>query len=275
MPKKLFPHVFIKDSHSAIGYISPRMGGGQNHIPLKNRKEQGRFLKKKFEGLWKEFEKTRGAVYFVEVSGVSVDFCSKAGYDLVTKSLEDLKAGIRILNIRREEKNGTETIFATVYIPRDKISIFLKKVGEYLAKDLKSGKPKNKNLIESIENVRLAVIESFWQDNKKLIPKTKDPVECEVWLRIDHNENKESVVNKFFAICDHFGITYIKDQNLSFPERVVLLICANKKQLEQIIKNSDRVAEFRRVQETARFWIDQENIDQIEWVKRFKETNSF
>lgn len=160
---------------------------------------------------------------------------------------------------------------------------------EYLKKETHTGKPKNKNLIDSIEDIRLAVLESFWQDSKNLIPKNNESVDCEIWLRVNENLpkplNKKDVManinkqsEKFFKVCDELNdkeqsqtktnkIKYKKKQIISFPERAVVLITANKNQLMELIKSSDQIAEIRRVRETARFWLEQENKDQAEWIR--------
>ena len=178
-----------------------------------------------------------------------------------------------------------------LYVPSNKMSFFIRKIEDYLTKETKQkGNPKNQKLIESIDEIRLAVLESFWRDDKQLIPKDDVSVECEVWLRIEEKfpkrpKEEDATVNinkqfeDFFKVCDKLNnienknlkkqslIEYKKDQVISFPERTVVLIKANKNQLMELIKSSDQIAEFRRAKETARFWLEQENKDQSDWTK--------
>lgn len=291
MAQEHFPHIFIKNPPETTDYTSPKGGGGKVKLPDRNRRQHGTFLRKQFEKLWqqaKEEVKEREAVSLPTREGFYIEFKSKVGFDLITKSLENIKSGIRLLNIRTEEnttkqQGKKEIIIATVYIPYKKADFFLKKINKYLQKNTKSGKPKYKNLIESIEEIHLAVLESFfYQADKQLIPKNNKPIECEVWLRSDKSFVEESLdkeSKQFFNICDKLNkiyknkykrtnyIEYKREQIISFPERVVILIKANKKQLIELIKSSDQIAELRRAKETARFWLEQENKDQVQWVE--------
>ena len=283
MPKKSFPHLFIAQSPEVRDYTSPRSVIVEFKLPQRNRQQHGNVLKRKFQKLWTQIEEERqqnSAVSFPDKKGFYLQFKSKLGFDLITESLENIRGGIHLLNIEEKikPKQGNQKIvIATVFVPYRKADIFLKKINQYLQEDTKTGKPKNKNLIESIEEIQFAVLESFWQDKKALIPKNDESVECEVWLRIDsksiNRDNTLEQINKFFEVCDILNdnnknkFKYEKEHIISFPERAVVLIKANKKHLINIIKNSDQIAEFRKAKETARFWLEQANIDQTDWVK--------
>lgn len=103
--------------------------------------------------------------------GTYLEFIGKAGYDLVTKSLENRSNKIALLNVKNistEEGNLTK---ATVFIPKGKERYFLNKVTEYAEKNTEKNLPKNAPLINSIEDIKLAILESFWRESEKgLIP---------------------------------------------------------------------------------------------------------
>ena len=261
MPKTPLPHIFVKDAPQTNNYTSTRSGGKPPRIPERDRAEHGDFLKRRFNELWQQSKEE--AVAVADRKGIYVEFQSKRGHDLVTKSLESMVHGIRLLNVYEENK----TTFATVYIPSAKVSIFLKKINDYLDKETKTGKPKNYSLINSIENIRLAVVKSFWRDNEKLIPDDEKHAMCEVWLRLDGGISREDSVKKFFEICNSIKIDYNKHQKIYFPERAVVMVQATRKELEQLIKSSDLIAEFRSVRETASFWVNEEPLEQKEWAE--------
>ena len=71
--------------------------------------------------------------------GHYIEFRSKEGFDLITKDLENRRSDIRILNIKEkinvqktDNKIQQKTTLATVYFPNKKISLFLKKIDQYL-----------------------------------------------------------------------------------------------------------------------------------------------
>ena len=71
---------------------------------------------------------------------------------------------------------------ATVFIPSGKQENFLKKIRKYAEEDTKKGKPKNADLVQSVEDMRLAVLESFWRDDLSLLPQGAMAAWCEIWL---------------------------------------------------------------------------------------------
>lgn len=194
--------------------------------------------------------------------------------ELITKSLEATRSGIgiRLLNVSERLVNGQIIKTATVYIPKGQEAYFINKLEQYAdsTKDVadKSGntKPKNDQLVRSIENIKLAVVESFWQSNMDLLPK-EDAVWCEAWLRVDKNPDVFHILTSFYDVCQTLKISFNSKQSLLFPERVVILIKANKSQLGELIASTDYLAELRRSQETARFWMNLQPFEQAEWVQ--------
>ena len=187
---------------------------------------------------------------------------------MITKSLENIKKGIRLLNIKTIKQTEGEETYATVYVPNGQADYFLKKIRDYAdsANDTEKGSFKNQPLINSIENVLIASqLESFWQDSPDLIP-SKKPEWCEVWLLYPENIKKMEVITKFFAICTAIGIEF-KKESLHFPERLIVLIKANRIFLNELIERCDNIAEFRKAQDTASFWTSQSNLEQLDWVK--------
>ena len=149
-----------------------------------------------------------------------LEFKSGENADLIAKSIEDMRQNIRLLNVRIENnEQGSTVCKATVYIPEGKQSKFLKKINDYALEDTKSGKPKNKDLVNSIEDVELAIIESLWTDKKELIP-NQIPRWCEVWLRIEEDSDYDTQIAKFHQLIQDKNIGY-KGKALHFPERAV------------------------------------------------------
>jgi len=87
----------------------------------------GEQVKRQFEIAWKEAKtcKDRLAVSASTRGGVYLQLKGKAGYDLLTKSLEDTRQGVRLHNVQTDEAG---IICATVFIPNKKQDYFIKKI---------------------------------------------------------------------------------------------------------------------------------------------------
>ncbi|MFQ5615463.1 MAG: S8 family peptidase [Anaerolineales bacterium] len=217
-------------------------------------------MRQRLEAAWEEAEQ-RQSVAHIERHGAYFDFISEPGFDLVIKSLEAQLSGIRLLNVRREGEGEQEQTFATVYVPHSKRGHFLRKIKAYSDEETRSDKPKNAKLVNSISDIRRSVLESFWQDDRNLIP-SDTPSWVEVWLSSD----KDEIIERFDALMQQHQIE-IAEGFIKFPERVVKMILATRAQMEQLIELSDDIAEFRLGKEVASFFIELENREQFERVR--------
>lgn len=261
-------HIFIENKPESYKYTSTLHGGGKANIPERERLQHASRLLAKFDGIWNSnqvLKEERQAVSLPTRKGIYVEFKSSVNSDLITKSMEDLRQNIRLLNIRTENVEEGIIHKATVYIPEGKQSVFLKKIQDYSAVNTDSGKPKNAPLVNSINDVELAIVESLWtDDNKELIP-NETLKWCETWIQIDENKSFEEQVVLFQTQLEELDISY-KGNALHFPERAVFLINANRNILTNLIYSTDQLAEFRIGQEAAGFWSEESNIGQTEWV---------
>lgn len=193
-----YPLIFLTDKGQTIDFMSPKSGRDRAKIPLRDRIVHAQKLKRKLDKVWEVFEKKkeqRKAIFIADnKNGCYIDVKGSIGADLIYKSLENIRYGIRLCNIKVEKIQEEQFTRATVFIPEKQRGYFLKRIKEYAEKETKTGKPKNKRLIESIEDIELAVIGSFWQpaDDLNSIPGTNKKW-CEIWLSSD----KEEIFNHF------------------------------------------------------------------------------
>jgi hypothetical protein len=260
--KKRYSHLFIDNLAEAIGY-KPKSERFNPSIPIRqDRVSHAQRLIKQFDALWKNEQDTRKAHAVKARNGAYVEFTSSVGHDLLTKSLENIQQGIRLLNVREIDNE----IKATVYIPAGKERYFINKIEDYQNIDTRTGKPKNANLVNSIEDIGIALLEALWIDPPDLIPISTNKAWVECWLRIsDDEEIQKQEIADFIAILQASQIE-AKSNYLVFPERAVVLINASREQLAYLIMICDILAEFRIGQETCGFWINESNKGQIEWV---------
>ncbi len=202
---------------------------------------------------------------------------SDPGAELITKSLEEMRSKqVRLLNVRsvtekvQDSETGETTdqitTYATVYVANSKKQHFVKKIEDYLALTLSTGKPKNERLVNSIADIRKALlVGSFWTDFEAVQPTTQ-PEWIEVWLSTDN----DAVIDEFEYLLDERNLQS-RDGVIKFPERAVKVILATAAQLEMLTTHSAYIAEYRRAKETAAFYVDMSNREQAEWVESMQE----
>ncbi len=258
MPGERYRHIFLEGHRQTQGFTNPRQGGSSPRIPSRDRNCHSDYLRRRLEAAWSQVDQQRQTVSHVEREGTYIDFVGELNADLIIKSLEAWRSGIRLLNVRRQGEEDQEQTFATVYVPNCKRGHFLRKINAYSCEETNSGKPKNEKLINSISDIRRSVLESFWQDDRDLIPKDT-PTWVEVWLSSD----KDEIIERFNALLQQLQIEKAEGV-IKFPERAVQMIFSNRTQLGQLIEYTDDIAEFRKSKEIASFFIELENQEQLE-----------
>ncbi len=269
-------NIFLNDTNKSIPYVSRSMLIGKNFPLRDNSKLHAQFIGRKLNECYERSKTQKQAAAIRYKEGVYLEFSSAAKHDLAIKSLENRTQGIRLLNVKTD--NETETIKATVYIPAGKELYFIKKVEAYSSEVTKKGLPRNNDLVRSIEDIRIAMLDSFWIGKHEDIP---DDVAkwCEVWIRYN-DPSFDDALSDVEECCNALKIE-VDDNKLFFPERIVRLIKANKTQLYGLISCSQYIAEFRRAPEPTSFFDDLSGTEQQEWVEEllkrteFKNSNSY
>ncbi|MCT1903530.1 S8 family peptidase [Oceanobacillus sojae] len=271
-------NIFLQNTKNALEYSSPRRPIGTNFPVRPNVRTHGEFIQQRIKNSYERSADQKRAAAIKYKNGTYLEFSSESGYDLALKSLENIRQGIRILNVREDlEKKITK---ATVYVPGGKEKYFVKKIEEYIEKTTDKGKPKNNDLISSIEDISLALLDAFW------IGKVSDmPVDnarwCEVWLRFDAkkteeltNDNKMKAIKQLTDCCEALNIS-LNESEIVFPERIVKLIYVNKTQLRELITICDYIAEFRRSPEQLNFFEELSGSEQQEWITDLLKRTNF
>jgi hypothetical protein len=235
LAQQRFRHIFLREPPDVHGFTSRLSGVPKKRIPDRDRLIHSAKLIQIFNDTWQEAE-NESAVYHADRQGVYIEFRGEPGADLVTKSLEDMRSKkVRLLNVRTKIEDSQAVTYATVYVANDKKRYFLDKIEDYAKKDTDQGNPKNADLIKSIANLRKALVESFWQDDLELVPK-EEREQCEVWL----SSAGEEVRQRFEHLLEREGIESVSGF-ISFPERTVKMILANKQDLERLTSISDDI----------------------------------
>ncbi len=255
------PHIIISGGGKAEKFTSPQQGGGKSATIGVDRARHGKALRNELAKIEKELAARRGRTIPAGVEaprGFYLEFESPPGFDLRLESLEYASAGIELVAARRV---GKKTL-ATVYVPQGNIGYFVKKVEKYLTENVKSGKPKNQALVESIADIRLAVAESFWTDELDALPPRKARAWWEVWLRGEDGD----VLPRFRAQAEVMKIE-VGEHYLSFPERTVVLARGTLEQFATSLEFLDTLAELRRSGNVGSFFTREPGPEQAAWAR--------
>lgn len=256
-------HLLVTGTSVAEGYKSPRRGGGKPRLRSVDRAKHGSALKQQLAQARQDLrarDARHDAIAVEAREGVYLEFASAPGFDLALKSLDATSRGIELMATRTTPADVT---YATVYVPTGQLGYFEKKVDAYLTQLVKrSGEPKNKALVESIAEIRLAVLECFWTDDITLLPPSGKAIWWEVWLR---GEDDDSLA-KFRAHAQEEQLQ-VGDKHLRFPDRLVVLAYGTREQMTGSIELLDVLAELRLAKEMPATFMQMGANEQAEWAR--------
>lgn len=258
------PHLFVSQTATTELYTTPKRprGGGLN-FPPRNRQQHAQRLFEKLARVREETEalKQERTSFGVDAqAGIYLEFESEPDFDLKFESLEDSRQGIELLSVRLV---GDKT-FATVFIPEGKLTRFEKLLTSYRDQQTSTGKPKNRELVEGISDIHLAVLDALWTDSQDVLPTTEDPIWWEVWLRA--GEVRDEVQDFFTIHATRIGLE-VGEERSRFPDRTVVLARGTKSQMARSIHLLNCVAELRKAKDTADFFSEMRPAEQDEWVQ--------
>ena len=257
MADKHLPHLFLTKPPTTERFTSTQAGGGGPNLKARDRDAHGKHLRQELAAA---IDVPVGAAPQTPLRGVSLEFRSEPGFDLLVKSLEAQRIGIELLGVKEE---GEVTV-ATVYVPDGRIGHFEKLIDKYLdaTKHTKTGKPFNRPLVESIAGIRRAAVESFWTDDPAVYPQPGESARWEVWLR----GRREDILEDARTFAKAAGVRLSKSV-IDFPDRCVVLAVATPQELAASVQFIDCVAELRRAKETAHEFLHMSPDEQGQWAK--------
>lgn len=250
---KKYDHLRVEDFKASLPYQRPPQNMNPRKKVKRDRKSHGQYLSEQFRKAEKENDAINTVSSISSGHGIYLEIKGEKEYDLVYDSLERVSQQVRLRNVK--EIDGTD--HATLYIPDDQIQSFLKRIENYRKEE------KGKALMDSIENISLALVDSFWTD--RIHMPSEGPFECEVWLSV-YEDNPAEIVADFRKICLDAHIQCGKEY-IRFPERVVVGVHASRSKLVKLLLESPNIAEFRRLTTPANFFIEENNtMEQEKWM---------
>ncbi|MRR56981.1 MAG: S8 family peptidase [Deltaproteobacteria bacterium] len=259
-PPKL-PHLVLTGTSQTELYTSISTGGPKHKHPERNRQQHGQALLAKLERIREEaveVGREQTAFGIDTGSGIYLQFESDPDFELKLESLESVRDGIELVAVKRVDNR----MIATSFVPEGKLEHFFKAFSEYLEKETITGKPAHQPLVDSISDVKRAVIDALWTDDITLFPVDDEPIWWEVWLRVGND--REAFTGYFRQHAQELGLELGRE--IAFPERTVVAAKGTKAQLARSVTLLNCIAELRRAKETADFFTAMGAVEQFKWI---------
>ena len=258
----VLPHIFAKNTAHTELYRHPKTRGPAFLLPPRDRQAHGAKLLSQLDHLKEEAEAIgrEQAAFAVGVEyGVYVEFESEPDFELKFESLESARVGIELVSVKTID-NKT---YAVCFVPEGKISYFVKLIEAYLERETALGKPRHRSLVESISDIRRAVLEALWTDDKRELPVDDDHFWWEVWLRT--GDDRTAFLGFFREHARRIGLN-VTNSEIQFPDRTVVLARGTKTQMGRSVNLLNGIAELRKAKETAAFFTVMTPTEQQAWV---------
>lgn len=273
MPR--FNNIFLTDTAETYNFSLIPKQGKEFVLPSRpNRQTHSDKLISQFREAQNRFNQyTPQQVAAIKYNtGTYIEFCGAENCELITKSLEDNRQGIRLLNVRdivnhsENEEEQTVITKATVFIPSGKEEVFIKKIHDFAAQPTINGKPKNNDLVSSIETISNALkISAFWIGRPSDMPNETNQW-FELWIDVLEDRFAETK-EKAFAVLDSMEIVHRpKNEIIHFPERLIIPVFANCSALLDLIKQGVTIAEIRKPADPNVYFIETPLNEQSKWA---------
>lgn len=271
MPR--LPHLLIQGTAESRPYISTNRGSGTFRTPPRDeRAVHGARLadgaRKAADDLARHPEPAAENVDFVPLV-----LSSDPGFKLMLDRMDNQV--IQLVNVRKQPDGGEK---ATVHIPKDKVTAFVKKFEDYAHATNRYGNPPNKDLAESIAELRLAMLRGndYWMDVAPP-PEPDETFWWEIWLR-DEAESAlpdgQGVDATFRAEAARLGIA-VSDQQMRFPDYVVILAFTSLDKLGRFPGLLNYLGELRRASIVPKEFLDLSPAGQADFIHAMLERTTF
>jgi len=262
MPEFYRDHLLVGENTLTLPYTSINQGRS-NVVPRTNldRVEQGNKIKNDLNAAITAFANEAPNEDFVYVV-----FKSVPGFFLDLEKLD--KGNFRLASYRQINSDlGDEVYEATVYLNRTAITQFLRKIEQYIHENTPSGNPKHQTVVANLDEIRVATLESFWQEPELPFPHNEELIWWEVWLNRNHEIGVEEQLQPVFDLLKLADIQVGSNRWLAFPENIVFLVKGTSTQLAATLLYTESLAELRKPRETAEYFTYLDKPEQAEWIE--------
>ncbi|WP_445721990.1 S8 family peptidase [Flavobacterium sp.] len=267
------PHIKFEGNTTSDKFTTTISGRGSKYSEKpNNRNVHGNYLLQKANEIKQFFKNSEINPLLVKDSSIYIEFTSDWGYKLSFDSFD--KSGFQLININEEirllDDNSEEFKYSLVVLASEgDVSSFINKIENYLAENfiktdrktkekIDTGEPRNKRLLNNINDLKIATLKSFWVDEPEIpFPKENENIWWEVWFR-----KSENYTDKLIEVYNNLEIIgcQIGQSQIELAEYIVKLVKGTSKQLSDSLLLLDNLAELRKPQEISSF-ITHKDID--------------
>lgn len=256
-------HILL-DGFSTNENFRSRNTGRNPEVPEKDRLAHGAFLFGRYSTVLSEYDARRQSIAepISEDVGIYVEIIGQQGVKLPLTSLDN--RDFKLCSCKFE--NDREV--AVVFVPERRRESFHRKITQYLTEETRSKKPKNRPLVDSIADIRLAALKDFWTDDESLFPHDENEIFWwEVWIKV----KKDFEIGTFVQSLAHKLQARVGNTSLRFYDSAVFLLEASRTQLNTIPDLISNLEELRRAKETPNVFLDSSAKDQMQWANNLLE----
>jgi hypothetical protein len=187
--------------------------------------------------------------------GFLLEFRMPLGAERFVQKLEDRRKHIELLSV---SDRGADGLSAAVYVPMQSREYFLRKIEKYRDEETQKGRPKNESLVARVDRIVSGAFDSVFTDELDSLPEVTQSIWWEVWLRLGQSP-------AFAASAERHRVR-VSAENLSFPEREVILAFGTQSDIGRCIIESGAVAEVRIAKDAPSIFLTVPNDEQQEWA---------
>jgi hypothetical protein len=264
---RLHPHLFDPAAAASSDFKTPKPGRGTAlSLQARDRAGHAAHLLTQLNQIEQAAQQRVAAQKAEGVdggNGIVLQFDSEPGFDLKFESLDFSRSGIELCAVTHADDKTR----ATVFVPDGKLPFFLKRITAYRDDDNAPNAdgvttPKNRDMVESVADIRFAALEALWTDDRQLFPDPAQDAMWEVWLRkseqIDHLERLRA-----YAVGHELAVS---QESISFIDRVIVLVHGKGRDLARSADVLCSIAELRLAKTTADFFAKMSAVEQQAWV---------
>lgn len=261
-------HIFVTYYTTNQAYKTKNRGGGGKRSRNRDHVSHGAFILESINSAFSDFEiqKTSSALTKLinQEEGIYLEVFGEKDTPFPIESLDNTQISLR--NIRESQEDNT--LIATVFIPMDQRRKVLNKIEKYI-ETAERQKPKNYILVNSIDHVRLATLQSFWTDKKSFPFSVSEPIWFELWFENVHVD--DGMINLF---CESTNAEY-KGQKINLPNTTIILVKAKIQDLEKSIFLISNLMEIKYPTVIASSFLDLEPSEHNDWLSELESRVSY